>query len=231
MNPPLFHADSVSGGYGDICVIEETSFRLAAGEVLCVTGRNGVGKSTMLKLAAGFLPLMSGAISFGGQRIDALTPHQRNRLGIAYAPQENIVFPTLSVRENLTLHLKDRNLMRYDRLFGLFPRIGERLYQVAGTLSGGERKLLSFCRALGEGAMLTMLDEPSEGVQPENIDRMVPAIEERAAAGAAFIIVEQNLTLVERVASRVMVLDRGRCVFQAENHDGIRGEILRYLEL
>jgi ABC-type branched-subunit amino acid transport system ATPase component len=231
MKAPRLRVDAVSGGYGDIRVVEKTSFHVAAGEVLCIAGRNGVGKSTLLKLATGFLPLMSGTISLDGHPLDGLPPHRRNKLGVAYAPQENMVFPTLSVRENLILHLEEESLARYRWLFDLFPRIEERLDQDAGTLSGGERKLLSFCRTLGESAPVTILDEPSEGVQPESIDRMVPVIEERAVSGGALIIVEQNLLLIERIASHVMVLDRGRCVFQAENRPGVRDAVLRHLEL
>lgn len=231
MSGILFHADAVSGGYGDIRIIEEVSFEVTNGEVLCVVGRNGVGKSTLLKLISGFLPLMSGAVSLDGRGIGHVPPHRRNGLGVVYAPQENVVFPTLNVRENLTLHLGSEGLERYRPLFELFPRMEERLDQTAGTLSGGERKILSFCRALGEGGKLTMLDEPSEGVQPENIDRMVSVIRQRAASGAAFIIVEQNLTLVEQVANRVIVLDHGCSVFQADNREGIRDDILSYLAL
>ncbi|MEO3999473.1 ATP-binding cassette domain-containing protein [Mesorhizobium sp. CAU 1732] len=231
MSGPLLHVDEIGGGYGDIRIIEEMSLGVDRGEVLCIAGRNGVGKTTLLKLITGFLPLMTGAIHLDGQRIDPLPAHGRSRVGMTYAPQENVVFPTLSVRDNLNLHSGRDALARYGELFEAFPRIGERLDQTAGTLSGGERKILSFCRALGEGNTLTLLDEPTEGVQPENIDRMTRIIRDRAAAGAAFIIVEQNLALIEAAANRVMVLDQGRCTLDTGNHPGIRDEIASYLEL
>jgi urea transport system ATP-binding protein len=231
MSPAVFRADAISGGYGDIKVVQEQTLAVARGDILCITGRNGVGKTTLLKLLAGFLPLMSGTVTFDGNALDGLPPHRRAGLGIAYAPQENVVFPTLSVRDNLTLHLGRTDLTRYRALFDAFPKLETRLAQIAGTLSGGERKILSFCRAMAERAALTMLDEPSEGVQPENIGRMALAMKQHAAAGAALIVVEQNLALVTEIATRVMVLDHGCCVFAAPQRDGLREEILGYMLL
>lgn len=231
MTQPIFQADAVSGGYGDIKIVKDQTLAVGRGDVLCVTGRNGVGKTTLLKLLSGFLPLMSGTLIFNGQAVDALPPHRRASLGIAYAPQDNVVFPTLSVRDNLTLHLGGADLTRYRDLFDAFPKIETRLAQSAGTLSGGERKLLSFCRVMGQRAVLTILDEPSEGVQPENIDRMAIAMRHHAANGGALIVVEQNLALVEQIATRVMVLDHGCCVFAADKHDGLRDKILDYMLL
>lgn len=227
----LLAIDGLAGGYGEIEIVRGIDLAVAPGEVLCVAGRNGVGKSTLLKLAMGFLPASRGAVRFRGRELGPLAPHARNRAGIAYAPQENVAFPTLSVRENLTLHLRDKSLDRYEHLFGLFPRIRERLGQRAGTLSGGERKILSFCRALGEGAALTLLDEPSEGVQPENIALMAEAVLARAAAGDGFVVVEQNLSLIERIATGVALVDQGRCVHRVGRGEGMRAEIVGHLAL
>lgn len=228
--PPLFEASGVGGGYGDIRVVHDVSLRVGAGQVICVTGRNGVGKSTLLRLLAGFLMLSEGEIRLRGERIDARRPHERNRLGIAYAPQENVAFPTLSVRDNLTLHYGDRSLDRYEQLFEMFPRIAERLDQKAGTLSGGERKILSFCRAVGEMRDITILDEPTEGVQPENIARMAEIVRGRAA-GAGFIIVEQNLTMIEQAGDHVLLLEHGECIFETPNRAGMREAIVDRLQL
>lgn len=230
-SPILFEAASVGGGYGDIRIVHDVSLRVRAGEVVCITGRNGVGKSTLMRLLAGFLDLMEGEVRLRGERIDACRPHERNRGGLAYAPQENVAFPTLSVRDNLTLHFADRSLERYGALFQQFPRIAERLDQKAGTLSGGERKILSFCRAMGEARDLTLLDEPTEGVQPENIGRMAQAIRGRAALGAGFVVVEQNLTLIEQAADHVVLMDHGRCVFETVNGPGMREAIVSRLQL
>jgi len=229
--PPLFEAEAVSGGYGDIGVVHGVSLKVAPGEVVCIAGRNGVGKSTLLKLLAGFLDLSGGRIRLHGDRVDARKPHERNRLGIAYAPQENVAFPTLSVRDNLTLHFADRSLDRYGPLFEMFPRIAERLDQKAGTLSGGERKILSFCRAVGEKRDVTILDEPTEGVQPENIALMAEAVRRRAVGGAGFIIVEQNLTMIERAGNQVLLMEHGECIFETANGAGMREAIVSRLQL
>ena len=206
---PLLRAEGLVGGYGDIDVVRDLSFELKAGQTLCIVGRNGVGKTTLMRMLAGHLAKARGSLWFRGERIDALAPFRRHRLGIAYAPQENVAFSTLSVAENLALLHRDRSLRRYETLFATFPRMAERLKQRAGDLSGGERKILSFCRALGESLPLTALDEPTEGVQAENIDRMASVIRARAASGASFVIVEQNLTLVTEIADSVLVMDHG----------------------
>ena len=227
----LMEIEGLAGGYGEIEIVRGVDLAVAAGEVLCIAGRNGVGKTTLMKLATGFLPAARGTVRFRGRELGALAPHARNRLGIAYAPQENVVFPTLSVRDNLTLHLGAPSLDRYEALFALFPRMAERLGQPAGTLSGGERKILSFCRALGEGAALTLLDEPSEGVQPENIARMAQAILARTAEGAGFVVVEQNLSLIEQIATRAMLIEQGRCLHRVERGETLRAEIVDHLAL
>lgn len=228
---PVLELEHICGGYGDIKVVNGVGLSVAAGEVTCVTGRNGVGKTTLMRLIAGFLPVLNGRIEFKGQKLGELKPHQRNRLGLAYAPQENVVFDDLSVRENLTLHHADRSLDRYESFFAAFPRMPERLEQKAGTLSGGERKILSFCRTLAERSDLVLLDEPTEGVQPENIALMADAIVSASRAGRAFVVVEQNLTLVEAVANQVLLLDHGECVFRTANGPDMRDQIIERLAI
>ncbi|WP_136660612.1 ATP-binding cassette domain-containing protein [Nitratireductor sp. XY-223] len=227
----LLDVNGLSGGYGDVTVVRGVSLAAGSGQAVFVTGRNGVGKSTLVKLIAGQLPAESGTISMKGQDVTALPAHGRRRCGIGYAPQEGVVFDGLSIFENLTLHRPDRDLTRYRELFGQFPRIEERLQQTAGTLSGGEKKILSFCRALAEDTPLVILDEPSEGVQPENIDRMAQFILEAKAAGRSFLIVEQNLTLVEEAADHVYLLDHGECVFETARTDNLRETLSERLQI
>jgi ABC-type branched-subunit amino acid transport system ATPase component len=204
--------DGIVCGYGDTMVVRGVSGCMQAGRVLGIVGRNGVGKSTLLKALAGFLPINAGTVRFSGRDLAQVPVHARLAAGIAYVPQENVVFGELSVADNLWLHLPDRLPGRYADALAAFPRIQERLAQRAGSLSGGERKLLSFTRLLGLSAKASLLDEPTEGVQPENIERMAALIRARKAAGQGYVIVEQNLAFLELVADDVIVLDHGECV-------------------
>lgn len=204
--------DGLGGGYGDTQVLRQISAQVAPGEVLGVIGRNGVGKSTLLRLLGGALPAMTGVITLNGQRLDGWPAHRRQRAGLATMPQERLVFDPLTVRENLTLHRADRSLARYTALFEQFPRLQERLGLPAGRLSGGEKKLVAFARTLADEAPVTLLDEPSEGVQPENLARMAACIRARRQAGAAFVIVEQNLSFLLPLLQQVLVLDHGEIV-------------------
>ncbi|MFP6732377.1 MAG: ATP-binding cassette domain-containing protein [Rhodospirillales bacterium] len=220
MNEILFEFENIAGGYGGSTVVRGVSGRLAAGEVLGITGRNGVGKSTLLKLLFGFLALQSGSVRFAGNRIDGLSPSERNRSGISFCPQERIVFDDLSVWENLSLMHRDRKAEDLSGYFDHFPRLAERIQQRAGTLSGGERKMLSFVRTMGEEQPLILMDEPTEGVQQENIDHMAQLMAEAKSAGRACMVVEQNLNFIHEVADYLIVLDQGRSVLE-----GPRGEL------
>ena len=231
MSAPRFAFEGVTGGYGGSVVVRGIGGAVAAGEVLCVLGRNGVGKSTLMKLLFGFLPCVAGRVSLDGRPLDALAPPLRRRAGITYCPQERPVFDDLSVRDNLTLMRDDRRLDPFRPYFARFPILERRLGQHAGTLSGGEKKILSFVRGLAEDQPLVLLDEPSEGVQWENILHMDAAIAAKKAAGAAFIVVEQNLAFAERIADRYLIMDQGRTVLEGMRATIDRCRILAHLHV
>jgi urea transport system ATP-binding protein len=226
---PLFEIDHVSGGYGSGLVVRDVSLSVARGEAVCLLGRNGVGKSTLVKLACGLLKPESGIVRMAGAEITGQPPSDNRTAGLSYCPQERVVFDDLTVAENLTLMRANRRLDDFDSYFQVFPRLSERRRQHAGTLSGGEKKLLSFVRGLAEASPMVVIDEPTEGVQFENVVRMTDLIAARKREGTAFLIVEQNLTLVERVADRIVIMDHGEVVFSGDAADVARGEILAYL--
>jgi len=223
--------DVVAGGYGEVDVVHGMSGQVARGEVLCVIGRNGVGKSTLLKLLFGQLPCRTGSIRFEGRAIERLEASQRRRVGISYCPQERSVFDELSVRDNLTLMRTDRRLEAFEPLIKRFPILQRRLSQHAGTLSGGEKKILSFVRGLSEVQPLLLLDEPSEGVQWENIEHMVASIAEAKATGTSFVVVEQNLAFAELIADRYLVVEQGRVVREGRQGEIGRAQLLAHLHV
>jgi ABC-type branched-subunit amino acid transport system ATPase component len=228
--PRLAFHDLV-GGYGGVDVVRGVSGAVASGEVLCVIGRNGVGKSTLLKLLTGHLPTRAGAVLLDGGAIDGVEASARRGLGITYCPQERPVFDDLAVRDNLTLMRRDRRLHAFAPLFARFPVLERRLEQHAGTLSGGEKKMLSFARGHAEAQPLRLLDEPSEGVQWENIQQIAELIDEAKAAGVAFVVVEQNLAFAERIADRYLVIDQGRVVLAGPRGEIDRAQLLSHLHV
>lgn len=227
----LLRFSGLKGGYGDTAVLRGVDGRVQDGQTLGILGRNGVGKTTLMRLLAGYLQPFSGEVLWKGKAYGRLAPFKRSRLGLAYSPQEGVVFDELSVADNLILHLDSRDLSRYAPYLEAFPRLRERLGQRAGTLSGGEKKLLAFVRVLAEGKPLSLLDEPSEGVQQENIDLMAGLLRQRAAQGAAFIIVEQNLGFLQQVMDTLLVLDHGQCVAQGPADEFDRTRLAGFLHV
>jgi ABC-type branched-subunit amino acid transport system ATPase component len=223
--------DGVVGGYGEVVVVRGVSGALARGEVLCVIGRNGVGKSTLMKLLFGQLHCREGSVRFEGRAIERLEASQRRALGISYCPQERPVFDDLSVRDNLTLMRTDRGLAAFEPMFSRFPILKRRLNQHAGTLSGGEKKILSFTRGLSEAQPLLLLDEPSEGVQWENILHMAALVAAAASAGMSFVVVEQNLAFAELIADRYLVIEQGRAVLEGRQGEIGRERLLAHLHV
>lgn len=231
MTPPRLAFEGLVGGYGNVDVVRGVAGAVAPAEVLCVIGRNGVGKSTLMKLLFGELDCRAGGIAFEGRAIERLEPAERRALGVGYCPQERPVFDALSVRDNLTLMRADRSLDAFEPLFARFPILPRRLAQHAGTLSGGEKKILSFVRGLSEAQPLLLLDEPSEGVQWENILHMAALLGEAKARGGSFVVVEQNLAFAERIADRYLVIEQGKVVLEGRQGEIDRARLLAHLHV
>jgi len=231
VNQPIFSFENIVGGYGTGIVVNGVSGEVRSGEVLSILGRNGVGKSTLLKLLFGFLQSRKGRILFRNKEINDFDPPSRRKLGISYCPQERIVFEDLTVRENLTMMFPDRRIEEFNVYFENFPILRERLSQRAGTLSGGERKILAFVRTLAEKQLLILLDEPSEGVQLENIERMRVLIEDLKRSGRSFIVVEQNLSFAETIADNYLVMDHGQTVLMGSRREINREDLIEYLSV
>jgi branched-chain amino acid transport system ATP-binding protein len=223
----ISHLDA---GYGRSQVLFDVNVGIPWRGGVAVLGRNGAGKTTLMKAIVGELALTKGELKFDGRDISRRQTEERIRMGIGYVPQEHSVFARLSVRDNLAVGaLVNRDAAAIDRVLAIFPKLAQRLDQPAGTLSGGERKMLAIARALLGDPKLLLLDEPTEGVWVGVIDE----ITERLVALAkeiAVVIVEQHLDLALRVADYAYVLDRGRVALQGAAGD-VRNdkELLRYL--
>lgn len=203
--------DELRCGYGEATVIHDLSLAIEQGEALALLGKNGMGKSTLLKGIMGLLPRQGGSVIFEGRPL-AAEPHMLAARGIAYAPQEKAVFQDLSVEDNLRVAVPERRRLRdgLDRVSAYFPFIGQRLRQKAGTLSGGEQKMLILARALMVRPRLMLVDEITEGLQPSVIERISGVLlAERLTSNIAMLIVEQNVAFALKTTDRFVVLERG----------------------
>ncbi|MGU3388454.1 ABC transporter ATP-binding protein [Methylobacterium sp. 275MFSha3.1] len=206
--------DRVSSGYGAVAIVKDVSLSVGPGEIVALLGKNGMGKTTLLKTVLGMVALRGGAITVGGQALAGLTPAKLNALGVGYAPQEQPLFQDLSIRDNLRLAVpSDRMLPEaLERLFGHFPFLKDRLAQRAGTLSGGEQKMLILGRALMLRPRLLLIDEISEGVQPSMVERLRGVLQAERAAGVSMLVVEQHVAFALALADRYAVLKLGEIV-------------------
>ena len=208
--------------YGGSHTLRDVAFEAPSGAVTAVLGRNGVGKTTLLKCLAGLLPVRSGAISFDGTDVTKLPPHARARLGLGYVPQGREIFPRLTVEENLKLGLatKPPGTPVPPRIFEMFPVLADMLHRRGGDLSGGQQQQLAIGRALAMGPKLLVLDEPTEGIQPSIIKDIERAIRRLAAEGGmAILLVEQYYDFARSLADRYVVLSRGEVIKAGKGAD------------
>lgn len=208
----MLRLDKIDAGYGGGRVLQEFSLEVSAGEIVCLLGRNGAGKTTSMKAIMGLLPLMAGRIMLEGQEINRLPAHQVPKAGIGYVPQGRRLFAGLSVAQNLEIGLRARGSGRdtLEDVLDLFPRLRDRLDQPAQTLSGGEQQMLATARALCLRPKVLLLDEPTEGLQPSMIEAIRQVIAQMRDAGVAVLLVEQRVDAVLSVADRVAFIENGR---------------------
>ncbi len=214
----LLNVVNATSGYGRVRIVNGVSFGVDTGEILAIIGRNGVGKTTLMKTLIGGIQLMDGRIEFGGHDVAKLGSAQRARLGIGFVPQGRGIFSRMSVADNLILGKAIGRAQRqpnFERVYRFFPILRERLQQRAGSMSGGQQQQLAIGRILVGNPRLILLDEPSEGIQPNIVQRIAEIIRRlRDEQGLTVIIVEQNLTLIQAVADRCIVMDKGTVVAQ-----------------
>ena len=216
---PLLLAEGLTAGYGRMDILHDVSLAVRQGEIVSVIGPNGAGKSTAFKTIVGFLAPRTGRVLFNGEPITALRPDLVLRRGLAYVPQGRIVFPQMTVLENLEMGAYiERDAARIaaalERVFGLFPILAERRRQKAGTMSGGEQQMVAIGRALMTAPRLIMLDEPSLGLSPKFVTLIFDKLVEMKHAGFTLMIVEQNAARALAIADRGYVLELGRNRFE-----------------
>jgi len=221
----LVARDVIAGYTPDVDVLRGVSACVASREIVTILGPNGAGKSTLVKAVFGLVPVRAGDVSFEGKDVRGKRPSTLVGMGIGYVPQRDNVFPTLSVRENLELGAVQRRAMIPERLqamYEMFPRLRERAKQAAGTLSGGERQMVAFARALMPEPHLMLLDEPSAGLAPQVVRDVFVTIQRiRDDFGVTVLLVEQNARQALRISDRAYVLDQGQ-----NAHEGTGASLL-----
>jgi branched-chain amino acid transport system ATP-binding protein len=209
----MLDVDAIQTYYGESHILHGVSVRVAEGEAVALLGRNGAGKTTLIRSVAGFTPPRDGRVLFGGQAVQAWPAYRIARQGLALVPQGRRIFAPLTVSENLTLGARPGE-WTLERIYGLFPRLGERATQPGGTLSGGEQQMLAIGRALMTNGRMLVLDEPSEGLAPIVVREIGSIVRGLKGEKLSILLVEQNYHLALQVADRVYVMSKGQIVWE-----------------
>jgi branched-chain amino acid transport system ATP-binding protein len=215
MAAPLLEVNDLQAYYGKSHILHGVTFRVEAGEIVGLLGRNGAGRSTAIKAIMGNVP-PKGSIRFRGEEIAGLKPHQTARKGLGYVPETRDIFPGLTVKQNLQLGEKAGKTggrWTMEGMFEMFPQLKERADTRADFLSGGEQQMLTICRTLMGNPDLVMIDEPTEGLSPMMVEHVGRLLEEIAKRGTAILLVEQKLTIVLKISHRLYVMGHGKIVF------------------
>jgi branched-chain amino acid transport system ATP-binding protein len=210
----MLEVSGLTGGWGPTIIVEDVSFSVAPGETLAIIGRNGVGKSTLFELLAGRASRRAGEIRIAGEDVSALPIYRRATLGLGYVPQQREVFPSLTVREHLTIASR-AGRWTPAAVLDLFPSLAARLGSLGGQLSGGEQQMLAIGRALVGNPRVILMDEPSEGLAPVVVEHLIAAVRSVAGEGAmSVVLIEQRIDIAVDLAPRCLVMERGRIVFE-----------------
>jgi branched-chain amino acid transport system ATP-binding protein len=228
----MLNVKNLEAGYGEILIIREVSLNIKRGEIVGLIGPNGAGKTTLLKTISGILKPKSGEIYFENIRIDKLPPYKITELGISHVPEGGHIFPNLTVMENIevwALHKKAREKFAdtLEWIFQVFPRLKERRKQVAGTLSGGERRMLAIANALIQRPKLLLIDELSFGLAPKLVTELFNKLKELNESGITILLVEQNVVRALELCNRAYVLETGKIVLEGFTKELQNNEMIR----
>ena len=228
----MLSLSEVHCGYGNIEIIKGISLTVEKGQIVAIIGANGAGKTTTLKSIAGLLPVRSGSITFDGNDITKVKPHDVVKMGISQIPEGRQVFSELSVQDNLIMGgytISDRHLIktRIEEQYNRFPRLKERYKQMAGTLSGGEQQMLAIARALISSPRMLLLDEPSMGLSPLFVEEVFEIIQELRDGGMTILLVEQNAGMALEIDDYAYALETGKIVIEGTGEEMMRNEEVR----
>ncbi len=212
----LLEVDKINTFYGISHILFDVSLQIEPGEVVSILGRNGVGKTTLLRSVIGLTPPRSGRVTLGGKDIKGLPPFKIARLGVGFVPEDRVIFPELTVKENLEMGIKARGNGDWDlsRVYQMYPVLDKRQNQMGGTLSGGEQQMLTIARTLMGNPNLLLLDEPSEGLAPLVVQAIRKNISQIQQEGVTVLIAEQNSALALQVSQRAYILEKGQVSWQ-----------------
>jgi branched-chain amino acid transport system ATP-binding protein len=222
---PLLEVRKLSAGYGPRQVVFDVDFSVKKGEIVTILGHNGAGKTTTLKSVFGLIRPLSGSVVYGGQEIVGRAPMENVREGMSFTPPERFVFPDLSVLNNLKLggfteKSEERRRERLERIYDMFPILKERSKQLAGTMSGGQQRMVGLGIALMGGPKLMLLDEPSLGLAPSLVDQLMDTVRNLAdERGISVVLLEQNVTAALEHADRAYIMRSGRVILEEPAHE------------
>jgi branched-chain amino acid transport system ATP-binding protein len=232
----LLRVSDLHARYGKSHVLHGVTLEVDRGEIVCLVGRNGVGKSTTLKSIMGLVRPSAGEVVFDGGSVAGLPPYRTARRGLGYVPEERRIFPTITVKENLLMGVRRATAgdgWTLERVYDFFPRLRERERQRAGTLSGGEQQMLTIARTLMGNPRLLLVDEPTEGLAPMIVELVEQILTEVHRSGTPILLVEQSIETALALAQRVYVMSKGQIVFRGSARELAENDEVRrqYLEV